>query len=158
MSKDKATTVSVAPPKEVEAHTSEASAMPTYSAIVNVYDPVARHGDGSACPLSAWPRTGDAKADRKAFAAAFLGLSGSFVNPRAKEANLAPRTPIRITVGGVWSWPVKGDVQAKAPVGPAIDSNGKWIAGTLEVVEPSEAIGEAIAADGNGWKIRLRVA
>lgn len=150
MSKDK--TITVPPPKEVKAHTSEVSAMSTYGAVVNVYDPVARHGDGSACPLSAWPRTSDARADRKAFAAAFIGLAGSFVNPKVKEANLTPRTPIRIFVGGIWSWPVKGDVQAKSPMGPAIDA-----AGVLEVVDPSEAIGEAIAADGTGWKVKLRV-
>jgi len=143
------------PPKEVEAHIAELSAMPTYGALVNVYDPVARHGDGSACPLSAWPRTGDVKADRRSFAAAFIGLSGSFFNPASAEAKAAPRPILRIFVGGSWSWTVQGEVKAETPLGPAIDAAGKWILGVLEPVPVDEAIAVANVADGPNWKAKL---
>lgn len=142
-------------PKEAEAHASDLSALPSYGAVVNVCDPLARLADGSACPLLSWPRTGNAQADRRSFAAAFLGLSGTFHNPAAKEAARHPTPTLRVMVGGAWIWAVQGDVKAKAPLGPAIDKAGKFVSGVLEVVPADEAIAEAVSGDGQGWKAKL---
>lgn len=143
------------PPKEYEAHVGEASATGNLSAVTNVYDPMARMGDGSACPFSSWPRTGDPRFDRRSFAAAFIGLSGSFHNPASHDAKNSARPILRIFIGGAWIWTVQGEVKPDSPLGPAIDAEGKPIPGVLETVPADEAIAKAVAADGPLWKVKM---
>src|SRR4051812_5150868 len=95
---------------------------PSAGAIVNVGDLVAVLGDGSACPASAWPRTGDTAADRQAFAATFAGCSQTHTDPTRPRHGTGPVQRIDVIAGGAWAFPTRGAVKPGDKLGPVIGS------------------------------------
>ncbi len=143
--------------KQLEAETTHRAMLPAVNVLFNPGDLVAKLGNGQACSVVGWPQTHDPISDRRAFAAAFQGLSNTHLDPKRRVPNQSPVVLIDVAVGGSYERDVGGiggeKVEKDAEVGPAI-VDGK-LTNALEVVEHDQAVGVIVAASGGGWKVKL---